>query len=102
MWSTKLKFYFLKTFAELLAYTLARVFTGAAIGYFCGALVGLIMTFHNNNFLIDTSPQGSYLWWANALGYIISVFAVLPGAACGFLFGFIKISEQILVVTKIK
>ena len=90
----KLKIYYLKSTAILLAYLFAGTVAATIAGYLCGALVGLVMTFHNNNFLSDTSPPGGYLWWANLLGYIFAVFAVLPGAAIGFMVGLIKISED--------
>ncbi len=75
---------YLKIAGLFLIYTLVGALTGIVGGYICGAVGGLILTFYNNNFLTETAPQGSYLWWANFCGYLIAVFAVLPGAAAGF------------------
>ena len=82
--------YYLKLIAMLLACTFAGAIIATIAGYLVGAICGLTMTFYNNNFMTDTSPQGSYLWWANFCGYLIAIFAILPGAAGGFLVGLIK------------
>lgn len=75
---------YLKIAGKFLIYTLAGALAGIVVGYVCGAVCGLIMTAYNNNYLTDTAPQGGYLWWANFMGYLLAVFAVLPGAAAGF------------------
>lgn len=59
------------------------------VGYLCGAFGGLILTFYNNNFMDDTA-QGSYFWWAKFGGFMIAVFAVVPGALAGLAFGLFK------------
>ncbi len=85
---------YLKIAGLFLGYTFAGGVAGAVGGYVCGAVGGLILTAYNNNFLTETAPQGSYLWWANFCGYLIAVFAVLPGAAGGFLTCLVKISVK--------
>ena len=85
---------YLKIALLFLTYTLIGALAGIIVGYICGAMGGLILTAYNNNFLTETAPQGSYLWWANFCGYLIAVFAVLPGAAGGFLTCLVKISVK--------
>ena len=75
--------------AIYLAYMLIGAIAAVVVGYFCGAIGGLLLTFYNNNFLSNTA-QGSYLWWAKFCGYLIAVFAVLLGAGAGFWIRLIK------------
>ncbi len=76
---------YLKIALLFLIYTVGGALAGIVGGYICGAVGGLILTAYNNNILTETAPQGSYLWWANFGGYLLAVFAVLPGAAAGFI-----------------
>lgn len=82
-----------KSTTLLTVYTLAGAVGGVLVGYLGGAGGGLILSFYNNYFLPD-APLVRYFWWANFLGVLIAVFAVLPGAGGGLLFGFIRISES--------
>jgi len=85
--------YYLKLLTVWFAYTLTGAFAAIIIGYTCGAIGGLALTFYNNNFMVETA-QGSYLWWANFGGYLIAVFSSVPGLIAGFMFGLIKFLNQ--------
>ncbi len=80
---------YLKLAAICIIWAIIGAAVAAIAGYLCGAAGGLALTFYNNNFLPD-APQGSYLWWANFVGYIAAVWLVLPGAVAGLIVSFVK------------
>ena len=80
---------YLKLAAICIIWAIIGAAVAAIAGYLCGAAGGLALTFYNNNFLPD-APQGSYLWWANFVGYIMAVLMVLPGAVVGLIVSLIK------------
>ncbi len=84
----------LKKAAWLLIYTLAGAAIGAIGGSVVGAAGGLLLTFYNNNYLQETAPMGSYIWWAKFCAYLGAVFVTLPGALGGFAFGLTRIFTQ--------
>ena len=71
---------------KLLGYALAGAITAATAGYVIGAIIGLAMTWHNNNVLTD-APYGSYYFWANFIGYMIAIFTWPLGILFGLIFG---------------
>ena len=71
---------------KLLGYALAGAITAAAAGYLIGAIMGIAMTWHNNNVLTD-APSGSYVFWANFMGYMIAIFTCPLGIFFGLIFG---------------
>ena len=79
----------LKLGVTLITWTIIGAAVAAVAGYLCGAAGGLALTFYNNNFMPD-APAGSYLWWANFMGYIAAVWLVLPGAVGGLIVSLLK------------
>ena len=82
---------FLKLAGKFLTYTFGGAVAGAFLGTLCGAAGGLIMTFYNNNFLQETAPMGSYIWWAKFCAYLGAFFITPIGAIAGGVVGIIKI-----------
>lgn len=62
---------------------------GAAAGYVIGAVIGLVMTWYNNTYLTD-APHGSYLFWANLVGWVILVFTAPVGLIVGLVVGLVR------------
>lgn len=85
---------YLKKAAWLLIYMLAGAAIGALGGSLVGVAGGLLLTFYNNNFLQETAPMGSYIFWAKFGAYLGAVFITLPGALGGFVCGIIRISTH--------
>jgi hypothetical protein len=71
---------------KVLAYTLIGAMAAALAGYLLGALIGAGMTWHNNNVLTD-APQGSYIFWANFMGYMTAIFTWPLGIIFGLVYG---------------
>ena len=71
---------------KLLGYVIAGALTAAAAGYMLGAIIGIAMTWHNNNVLTD-APYGSYVFWANFMGYMIAIFTWPLGIIAGLILG---------------
>jgi hypothetical protein len=71
---------------KLLGYMLTGAIAAAAVGYVIGAIIGVAMTWHNNNVLTD-APDGSYVFWAQLMGYMIAIFTWPLGIIFGLILG---------------
>ncbi len=63
-----------------------------AFGYMLGAIIGVGMTWHNNNVLTGV-PHGSYLFWAHLVGLLIATFTLPVGIFIGLIVGVIRSVE---------
>ena len=79
----------LKKIAGIALWSLIGLAAGAAAGYAIGAAIGLVMTWYNNTYLTD-APHGSYLFWANLVGWVILVFTAPVGLIVGLGLGIIR------------
>jgi hypothetical protein len=71
---------------KLLVYILLGAIAAALAGYLLGALIGIGMTWHNNHILTD-APYGSYIFWANFMGYMTAIFTWPLGIIFGLVYG---------------
>lgn len=83
---------YIKDIARVIGYTLLGALATLLVGYLLGAMVGIRLTWENNN--MPDTPYGSYSWWANFVGLITAIFAWLPGAFFGFLWGLIDVLKR--------
>ena len=71
---------------QVLKYVAITAVVWVVAGFLIGTLLGLGMTWHNNNVLSD-SPQGSYILWSRFTGLYGSAIALPIGLVLGLIIG---------------
>jgi TonB family protein len=64
--------------AKIFGFAVIGTIAMATVGYVLGTLIGIVMTWHNNNILTGV-PLGSYLFWANFMGLMTAMFIMAAG-----------------------